>query len=86
MNMLFNDMPDAKHVKSTPITRTEKLARDAWMGHFETTINASLEAALALKNTPHYETLLPQIAYYRHQISTIRWLRELNWQWKEKGK
>ena len=86
MAKLFDDLPDAKHTDLPAITRTEKLARDAWLGHFEASIQSSYDRYREASKHVDPDAVKGQLQYYSHQIATIKWLRGLNWQWKEKGK
>jgi len=84
MGRLFDDMPDAKHVNLPPITRKVKVERDDWLGHFEKTIEVAKDKLMQQRGKGVDDAIQPQIDYYSHQISTIKWLRGINWQSREK--
>jgi hypothetical protein len=86
MPQLFDDLPEPRQSKILGITRTEKVARDEWLAHLETGLVDSLARYRTAGQGIDSDAVRGQILYYEHQISTIRWLRGLNWQWKEKGK
>lgn len=86
MANLFDDMPEPAHHKIGPITRSEKLARDEWLGHHQKSYEDIFEKTRLIYNKNKTVLLQGQLIYYQAYIKALKHLRAVNWQAKEKGK
>lgn len=61
-----------------PVKESHRASTDAFLEHFERRLNAGIDAARQLQFNQPSDTLNGQIAYWKHAVKAIRWLRAMN--------